>query len=292
MQSFSAGLLKQLPALRVTLSRNMVRQLSFLGEDNISNPSAVRNLQAMARKHTYVNFGSRTGLETLLPGVTVRVLGPPNLEQSQEIRKERAADAAEYWHLQAGGITHGTAKRLFPAASVYDERNQPPHTRWFIRNMQRLRGEQLLGIVRALDQAMNNTSVILLFEAGGKKLLFPGDAQIENWSYALSKPEVKKLLADVDLYKVGHHGSLNATPKSLWNLFQHRCDHDTPERLKTVMSTMNGKHGDSRSGTEVPRKKLVDALRKDSEFHTTQDIKGKGNLREDIVIHLQEPPHA
>ncbi len=106
MQSFSAALLKQLPALQGKLSRNMLRQLSFLGEDNISNPSAVRNLQAMARKHTYVNFGSRTGLEALLPGVTVRVLGPPNLEQSQEIRKQRPSDAAEYWHLQAGGITH------------------------------------------------------------------------------------------------------------------------------------------------------------------------------------------
>jgi hypothetical protein len=32
---------------------------------------------------------------------------------------------------------------------------------------------------------MNNTSVILFFEVGSKKLLFPGDAQIENWSYAL-----------------------------------------------------------------------------------------------------------
>ena len=50
----------------------------------------------------------------------------------------------------------------------------------------------MLGIVRTLDQAMNNTSVILLFEVGNKKLLFPGDAQIENWSYALNAAKKDK----------------------------------------------------------------------------------------------------
>jgi hypothetical protein len=30
---------------------------------------------------------------------------------------------------------------------------------------------------------MNNTSTILFFETWREKLLFPGDAQIENWMY-------------------------------------------------------------------------------------------------------------
>ena len=73
---------------------------------------------------------------------------------------------------------------------------------------------------------MNNTSVILLFEVGARPL-FPGDAQVENWSYALEDaPDheaTRALLADVDLYKVGHHGSLNATPKKLlWEGFRKR----------------------------------------------------------------------
>ena len=95
-------------------------------------------------------------------------------------------------------------------------------TRWFIDRADRMNGNQLLGLVRILDKAMNNTSVILLLETGGKKLLFPGDAQIENWAFSLQKPAVMKLLTDVDVYKVGHHGSLNATPKTLWNHFSHR----------------------------------------------------------------------
>ena len=58
-------------------------------------------------------------------------------------------------------------------------------TRWFTKRLDTIRGDELLEIVRALDQAMNNTSLILLFEVGAKKLLFAGDAQIENWLYAL-----------------------------------------------------------------------------------------------------------
>ncbi len=74
----------------------------------------------------------------------------------------------------------------------------------------------LLRIVRTVDDALNNTSVILLFEAGTRRLLFPGDAQIENWSYALKHEDTADLregLDQVDLYKVGHHGSRNATPE-------------------------------------------------------------------------------
>ena len=143
--------------------------------------------------------------------------------------------------------------------------------------MDALRGEQLLEIVRSLDKQMNNTSVILLFEVGDKKLLFPGDAQIENWSYAFEqadkKPALRKKLEAVNLYKIGHHGSLNATPKSLWKLFEHKGPAHTEDRLQTVVSTMAGKHGSARSGTEVPRSKLVDELKQNSDFVSTQSLK-------------------
>ena len=71
--------------------------------------------------------------------------------------------------------------------------------------------------MRSIDDALNNTSLILLFDIGGKKLLFPGDAQIENWRYALfdapTGGDIRASLADVAIYKVGHHGSLNGTPE-------------------------------------------------------------------------------
>lgn len=88
------------------------------------------------------------------------------------------------------------------------------------------------------------------------------------------------------LYKVGHHGSLNATPKTRWNLFQHKSEDSTlPGRLTTVMVTMAGKHGSSVRGTEVPRGKLVSALASQSTHHSTQQLKG-GTFYENITIDI------
>jgi hypothetical protein len=75
----------------------------------------------------------------------------------------------------------------------------------------------------ALDSDTNNTSLVLAFELspGGPVLLFPGDAQVGNWLSwgALEWPNgtaggtlrADDLLARTVLYKVGHHGSHNAT---------------------------------------------------------------------------------
>jgi hypothetical protein len=88
-----------------------------------------------------------------------------------------------------------------------------------------------------LDSATNNTSLALALEIGppgaGKVLLFPGDAQVGNWESWFGKVKVGKqelgkdmvwkvadkdvtardLLQRTALYKVGHHGSHNATLK-------------------------------------------------------------------------------
>jgi len=210
--------------------------------------------------------------------VKIRVLGPPTLKQSSEIKIQRSKDEAEFWQFQAlaNQLVISKNPRTFGRARTYSEAGGPPFTRWFVKRLRSIRGEQLLGIVRALDKVMNNTSLILLFEINKTKMLFPGDAQIENWSYALSKPTVRRLLEKVSVYKVGHHGSRNATPKTLWDGFKTRStDKKDKGRLKSFMSTMTGKHGKAASKTEVPRKSLVEALASESEFHTTQTLKGK-----------------
>jgi hypothetical protein len=74
-----------------------------------------------------------------------------------------------------------------------------------------------------LDDRTNNSSVVLAFEFidTGRVLLFPGDAQVGSW---LSWQDLKwkvgdkivtgpELLARTVYYKVGHHGSHNATLK-------------------------------------------------------------------------------
>jgi beta-lactamase superfamily II metal-dependent hydrolase len=73
-----------------------------------------------------------------------------------------------------------------------------------------------------MDKFTNNTSLVLAIElvASGRVLLFPGDAQFGNWSSWDSvkfegHPDVtaEDLLRRTVLYKVGHHGSHNATLK-------------------------------------------------------------------------------
>jgi beta-lactamase superfamily II metal-dependent hydrolase len=72
-----------------------------------------------------------------------------------------------------------------------------------------------------MNNATNNSSLVLAFEVskGGKVLLFAGDAQAGNWRSwsqasfddGRAKVAAKDLLGRTVLYKVGHHGSHNAT---------------------------------------------------------------------------------
>ena len=148
------------------------------------------------------------------------------------------------------------------APTATDERLVGP-ARWLVERLQAPQLRSLLRIVTALDHAMNNTSVILLIQAGDRRLLFCGDAQIENWEYALSfapdRQAVLELLRGVDLYKVGHHGSRNATPRTLFNLWNEAATRD--RAMVALMSTKKGVFpGTPGSNTEVPRETLVTAL--------------------------------
>ena len=267
-------------------------QIDFIGSDNIANASAVRNLMTMTDKPRYVYHGADAGLDDLLPGVTTIVLGPPTLKQTETIRKQRSRDPDEYWHLSlqgmdADGALHNDNEedRLFPGHPVFPAGRMPMEVMWFRDRLDQARAGQMLSIVRGLDNQMNNTSIILLFELGGKKLLFPGDAQIENWRYALESEYASKL-DEVDLYKVGHHGSLNATPRSMWARFSKKSDDEGNQgRLKTVMSTLPGKHGHEEDNTEVPRLSLVAELKRESELHSTHEM-AEGELCQVVRIDL------
>jgi hypothetical protein len=280
MQDVSLGLALEAARLLSTESdprrKPELARLQFAGESGIKNLSAVKNLQKMGRRHSFVYHGSKSGLETVLPGVKVTVLGPPTLTQSDSIRKQREEDQAQFWmlHAKAGGQSISGGRRPFPRAGTWSLTTPPTQTRWFIPLVRKMRAEGMRQIVRALDNQMNNTSVILLFEVGGQSFLFPGDAQIENWEYTLGNKALMKRLERVTLYKVGHHGSRNATPKGLWAVFRNRGPAKKEGRLTTVLSTMVGKYPGS-EGSEVPRKTLVAALEKDSVLVTTQKLRGK-----------------
>jgi hypothetical protein len=266
-------------------------RIVFTADDNqIKNRAAVENLQKMGENH-YVNYGyDKIDWEAVLPGVKVHILGPPSLEQSDEITSA-ARTSSEFWLLMTlaknfWGVQAATSRLvtshiegerlLFSQDKVLDAKFVPANVRWFIRQLRSLRANQLLEIVRFVDNALNNTSVIMLFEIGEQKLLFPGDAQIENWQYALKKakqnPALRRLLEETTVYKVGHHGSRNANPRSLWKNFKNKSDdRKKAGRLKTVVSTMEGKHGESEE-TAVPLPKMVREMKATSDYHSTEEI--------------------
>ena len=258
------------------LSHRAAAQLGFLGRTNLANRSAVENLLAMGAapgaRAVWARHGTDLRLGRILPGVRVDVLGPPDLEQTDAIRRMRSTDAAEFWHLAAKALSaRGEGPRSRRRAAPL-----PAEARWFCDRLEKAGSSHLLEIVRQLDRELNNTSLILLFEACGRRLLFPGDAQLEPWLHALEDAddaaETRRRLADVDVYKVGHHGSLNATPRrALWDLFRKRGKPGR-ERLHTLLSTKRGKHGDPRNGTEVPRLTLVKALADQTELSDTSDL--------------------
>jgi hypothetical protein len=259
----------------------------------------VKNLAAMGARKTstaaYVHAGMRiAALRTLLPGIRIDVLGPPTIDQKADLAKQRGKNAREFWQLAYTDFTRFWKLRadtaalipdrdaapspLFPNAATQTLDTIPIEDRWFVRRLRNIRGRQLLGLVRTMDDALNNTSVILLIRAGSRTLLFPGDAQWENWEYALAN--YAEDLRQVDIYKVGHHGSLNATPKTLWNGFAKKSARKGEAgRLTSIMSTRtDSKHGHRETGTEVPRDKLVRALEKFSTLRSTQELEGAGDL--------------
>jgi glyoxylase-like metal-dependent hydrolase (beta-lactamase superfamily II) len=179
-----------------------------------------------------------------LRGIRVYVLGPPH-DRRLIKRSDPSKRHPEVYELAGGG----GSQQGFLAASEALAEGQTPETqpfdpffrveegaasalspRYFAKDAEWRRiDHDWLGyagaLALALDSDTNNTSLVLAFElaSGGDVLLFPGDAQVGNWlSWEALEWRFREngetrtvtsddLLARTVLYKVGHHGSHNAT---------------------------------------------------------------------------------
>jgi hypothetical protein len=241
-------------------------RLARLARDQVPNPEAIAFLDDLADGTgggEYLSAGTESEIPEHIPGIKVRVLGPPTIAQHAQITRARQNDPDEFWLSQLGqleGLNPGALDTSHTARSMVAS---PGPVAWLVDRLAHQQLGSLQRIVRTVDDALNNTSLILLIDAGDKRLLFPGDAQIENWSWSLQHApkadtaRYRRLLKGVDLYKVGHHGSRNATPKSLFRLWEEerREDHE----IVALLSTRPGAHGESEA-TAVPRRSLVEAL--------------------------------
>src|SRR6185503_14229541 len=113
----------------------------------------------------YVHAGTTSGLESFLPGVKIRVLGPPTLDQAPDIRSY-ADKSDEYWLRRRKIVLQGALTPagppaadapLFPRARRCPTGRPPAHAAWFIGRMREAYADELLGIVTQLDDVMNNT---------------------------------------------------------------------------------------------------------------------------------------
>ena len=72
---------------------------------------------------------------------------------------------------------------------------------------------ELLAAASILERSVNNTSVFFVLDVDGTRLVFVGDSQQGAWDHVLQDPAARALVSDPAFYKIGHHGSHNATPR-------------------------------------------------------------------------------
>jgi glyoxylase-like metal-dependent hydrolase (beta-lactamase superfamily II) len=121
-----------------------------------------------------------------------------------------------------------------------------------------------------LDSYTNNSSLVLAFELvkTGKVLLFAADAQTGNWlswekiKWTGCKPgfHVNQLLENTVLYKVGHHGSHNATLVNGLEAMNH------PELVAMIPVDKSDANITKKNGWKMPAKNLFKRLREKTNY--------------------------
>jgi hypothetical protein len=98
---------------------------------------------------------------------------------------------------------------------------------------------------------VNNTSVVLLLEWRGRRLLFTGDAEVKlareggfdegvsngSWNVMWAKQK-EALSGPLDFLKVGHHGSSNATPWTAQTIAVPRGGGQKPHPVNAVLDAI------------------------------------------------------
>lgn len=113
-----------------------------------------------------------------------------------------------------------------------------------------------------IDQAANNTSVVLCIQWRGWRLLFPGDAEHRSWKTMRREGQLKP----VHFLKVGHHGSPNGTPpQELLDLVLPPVAPDDRPRSAAVSTCVDTYPG-------LPDRKTLDLVAQRCELRSTEGL--------------------
>jgi beta-lactamase superfamily II metal-dependent hydrolase len=258
-----------------------------LANNSLTNAAAMQTLHEGFRGQPLRRFlpprrrDRATFTVDTLPGVVVHAMGPSR--DPEIIRDMDPPEGASYLLLSANSQTaSGLPPLAFDSEWIIDELElwqKKPHLvlkSWEIGTLRNLGQLDALSVAVSLEKAINGTSLMLMFQIGKAYLLFPGDAQWGTWQRALADPEWRDLLAKTTFYKVGHHGSHNATPKAFVN-----------EVLGTAFWAM----ACTRAGTltwDIPRKPLLQALRKKCPQVIRSD---RADVKDPAAVHRDKTKH-
>lgn len=223
----------------------------------LSNEKAMNTLQRGfkggvrgAHRH-YLQRSSELVESELLPGVSVHVLGPSR--DLDVIRDMNPPSAESFIRAGAGAILAGGDPDVLPFPPVPPLAGEPSDAVKAL--LQRLsQASALMGAV-ALEQAVNNTSLMLVFEIGQAVLFFPGDSQWGTWRLNLDDDRRRELLERTTFYKIGHHGSHNATPVSFVEHVLGAHNDSSSDVWAAASVTRHGKFA------EIPKRELIETLR-------------------------------
>ena len=220
LQAFALAALQRLRlSARAGLSEWAESMLSLSKADGMD---ALLERLAVGSRH-YVHAESPAAELKLFdsPNVRLRVLAPMHDIDGIYLGRETATALRGIRAMsEAGGVLAEAAPE--PAAT-----GEPANvSREDFDLLRRSLSDQALAFVLKAGELVNNTSVVLLLEWHGRRLLFTGDAEVKtssegrfqenrangSWNVMWHKFKDDELSAPVDFLKVGHHGSHNATP--------------------------------------------------------------------------------
>jgi len=184
----------------------------------------------------------------VLPGVKIHVLGP---SRERDVIRDMDPPKGKSFLRMRDSIDVETSLPPAPFAAEFRQNAYTGGGTFSSADRDGVKQEASLtdlAVAVALDKAVNGTSLMLMLEVAGTFLLFPGDAQWGTWNAAMQDAEWKQMLKNVAFYKIGHHGSHNATPKDF-------VEKMMPDGICAMASTLT-----RNVWPDIPRIPLLDRL--------------------------------
>jgi beta-lactamase superfamily II metal-dependent hydrolase len=193
----------------------------------------------------YLKAGDKVSAPGGIAGLSAQILGPP-LDPAFLARMD-PPPKQRYLALKNGKAQAANVLEPFPRGLRVKPAPGAKLSQKDLETLAAMAADSGEDLAFALEQAINNTSVVALLTYAGRQLLFAGDAQYGNWQSWFEKSDSGTLLKDVDFYKVSHHGSLNATPKGALEAM-------STGKFAAMVSTQK------KPWPSIPYPKLMDAL--------------------------------